>query len=440
MPLVKITPITSAPAGMTKDIVLFYNTFVDAKPTGTVDEATTDVRSQLVAKYNTKVVWSVDLMKTFFTNLQKSAPTKSEKLCRMHDINHMIKKYKHAIIGMVSEYSNMQSVIRQSGKSEEDYLLDKNGRTVSAYMKAKRAVDQAKHKYDTAADLMTGLKSEVDILMLEIDLMLGGLYTKMTAAHGAVDAAKMVYLTALEAAKSFEDNSVIGIVALKDIDDRNDSDSDSECDDVDNDVEAINAEKKRLWDIVVEKNDIVSSKIDALHSVKTAAVVSYTDDVVDAAVDIYNDNPIGLSDDLELLNANRKQANEMFNNALKSKLEADNAFDTTFRKKVKLNEKPRKAIKKCHDDSDSDSSDDEDVKCHKKKKCHDDSDSEEEVKCSKKKRCHKKKKHEDSDSSSSDEEVKCHKKVAPAPIPPKADPQFSDLILKLILDIIKPAK
>ena len=50
----------------------------------------------------------------------------------------------------------------------------------------------------------------------------------------------------------------------------------------------------------------------------------------------------------------------------------------------------------------------------------------------------KKKKHEDSDSSSSDEEVKCHKKVAPAPIPPKADPQFSDMVLKLILDIIKP--
>ena len=436
MPLVKITPITTAPAGMAKDIVLFYNTYVDAKPTGTVDEATTDVRSQLVAKYNTKVVWSLDLMKTFFTNLQKSAPTKSEKLCRMHDINHLIKKYKHAIIGMVSEYSNMQSVIRQSSKAEEDYLLDKNGRTVSAYMKAKRAVDQAKHKYDTAADLMTGLKSEVDILMLEIDLMLGGLYTKMTAAHGAVDAAKMVYLTALEAAKSFEDNSVLGIGALKDIDDRNDSDSDSECDDVDNDVEAINAEKKRLWDIVVEKNDIVSSKIDALHSVKTAAIVSYTDDVVDAAVDIYNDNPIGLSDDLELLNANRKQANEMFNNALKSKLEADNAFDTTFRKKVKLNEKPKKEHKKKHDDSDSDSSDDEDVKCHKKKKCHDDSDSEEEVKCHKKKKHHKKK-HEDSDSSSSDEEVKV-KKVAPAPIPPKADPQFSDLVLKLILDIIKP--
>lgn len=436
MPLVKITPITSAPAGMTKDIVLFYNAFVDAKPTGTVDEATTDVRSQLVAKYPTKVVWSVDLMKAFLTNLQKSAPTKSEKLCRMHDINHKIKKYKHAIIGMVSEYSNMQGVIRMSGKAEEDYLLDKNGRTVSAYMKAKRAVDQAKHKYDTAADLMTGLKSEVDILMLEIDLMLGGLYTKMTAAHGAVDAAKMVYLTSLEAAKSFEDNSVIGIVALKDIDDRNDSDSDSECDDVDKDVEAINAEKKRLWDIVVEKNDIVSSKIDALHSVKTAAIVSYTDDVVDAAVDIYNDNPIGLSDDLEILNTNRKQCNEMFNQALKSKLEADNAFDTTFRKKVKLNEKPRKVIKKKHDDSDSDSSDDE-VKCHKKK-CHDDSDSdEEEVKCHKKKKHHKKK-HEDSDSSSSDEEVKCNKKVAPAPIPPKADPQFSDLVLKLILDIIKP--
>ena len=39
--------------------------------------------------------------------------------------------------------------------------------------------------------------------------------------------------------------------------------------------------------------------------------------------------------------------------------------------------------------------------------------------------------------SSSDEEVKV-KKVAPAPIPPKADPQFSDLVLKLILDIIKP--
>lgn len=433
MPLVKITPITAAVAGMGKDLVDMYNTYqMSAALTATVDDAVADVRSKLVVKYPAPaVVWSVDHMKKFFVNMQKTSPSKCDMKERMHEIDHKIKKYKRSIVTMVTEYSNMQSVIRDSSKVEEEYLLDKTSRTVSAYMKVKRAVDQAKHKYDMAADTMVGLKLEMDILMLEVDIMLGGLFTSMTAAHKDVDTAKLDYLKALEEAKTFEDGSVLGIGALKDIDDRNDSDSDSDCDAADDDINAIEAEKKALWDVVVAKNDIVSDKMDVLHRLKNSALMMYSDEVVEMAVDIFNDNPSSLSDDLVSLNATRKQRNDAYNEALKAKLVADNAFDVTFRKKCKKDDKEKKHVEKHVEESSDDDSDCE-VECHKKDKKN---------KCHKKdkKKCHKKK-HDsdsesdsDSDSSSSDEEY-----TKPVPIPPKPDPQFSDLVLKLILDIIKP--
>jgi hypothetical protein len=219
---------------------------------------------------------------------------------------------------------------------------------------------------------MLNHKIDLDIAMINIDDILNGLFTKMTAKYAEVESAKREFGVALLAANKYEDDLSDEHNAYPEITNKyNDDDIDDDrCDK--NYFEKM-AIRHRLWDVVVEKNHVIATKMAGLHAIKNESVSCFTECVVNEAIRVYNENPVTVYDDLATLNSRRRAQNETYDDALKSKNEADCAFDYAFKQTCLTNEddddhkkKKKNHHKKLHNKcrrghgSDSDSSDSDD--------------------------------------------------------------------------------
>jgi hypothetical protein len=329
-----------------------------------------------------------------------STTTATTNLATVKAAQKEVDEYIKATSDVLDAYNAVKSAEKKGTQAKELFLVNTNETTTMAYTDSLKVISDAKQKYDIAFAALSKEQREAITATGKIDAIFGDLNNQINDAKERCQAAADAYDVALKEAK------------LGDLDATKSA-----------------ADKKSLWNTVAIQAKYVMECDSELARIKANALsASVTQAVMDAGLAVYASDPSKKVNDAGALISEIERADAAYDEALKAKIEADAAYaeatKTVYRPLTNDNSAEIAKLNATIAQNKKDA--DEAVAKAKK-------DADEAVAKAKK----------DADAAIAENKKKADAAIAaaqannvPAPAPPA--PSLWDLVIKSILDLIKP--